>query len=56
MTNREYDDYVKRATAAGEIVYPRPMGTPPHIFGASYFHSTLKRKNDMRRKHMEKYN
>ena len=56
MTNKQYDDYSRRAAAAGEVVYPRPTGTPPHIFGMSYFHSSLKRKNDMRRKHALKYN
>lgn len=51
MTNQEYDAYVKEATAKGWPIYPKDKGTPPKFFGPDYYGSSLKRKNDIRRKH-----
>ena len=33
----------------------RDWGTPPDVFGRMYADSSLKRKNDIRRKHNAKY-
>lgn len=50
MTNAEYEAYVKEAAAKGEPVYPRDRGTEPKYFGQQYLDSSLKRKNDIKRK------
>ena len=54
MTNKEYYAYVKQAIASGLPVYPRDRGTAPKYFGQQYAGSSLKRKNDIRRKRMMK--
>ena len=56
MTNAEYDAYVKQAIAKGEPVYPRDRGTAPKYFGQQYAGSSLKRKNDIRRKRAARCN
>lgn len=56
MTNKEYEAYAREAAAKGEPVYPRPTGTPPKYFGQQYAGSSLKRKNDIRRKHAARFN
>ena len=55
MTNQEYEAYVKEATAKEWPVYPKDNGTAPKFFGPHYAGSSLKRKNDIRRKHYAKY-
>lgn len=55
MTDKEYEAYAREAAKKGEIVYPRPKGTPPKVFGQQYAGSSLKRKNDIRRKHAERF-
>lgn len=50
MTNAEYDAYVARCIANGEPILPRNRGTKPNEFGPMYADSSLKRKNDIRRK------
>ena len=52
MTNAEYETYAKAAAAKGGPVYPRERGTAPKYFGRQYAGSSLKRKNDIRRKRM----
>lgn len=54
MTNKEYADYVKQSIASGLPVYPRDRGTAPKYFGQIYAGSSLKRKNDIRRKRLAK--
>ena len=54
MTNAEYEAYAKAAAAKGEPVYPRDRGTAPKYFGQQYAGSSLKRKNDIRRKRLMK--
>ena len=56
MTNAEYEAYTKAAAAKGEPVYPRDRGTAPKYFGQQYAGSSLKRKNDIRRKHAARFN
>ena len=55
MTNQEYEAYVKEATAEEWPVYQKDNGTAPKYFGPHYDGSSLKRKNDIRRKHYAKY-
>ena len=38
-----------------EMPRMRDWGTPPDVFGRMYAGSSLKRKNDIRRKHNAKY-
>ena len=52
MTNAEYEAYAKEAAAKGEPVYTRDRGTAHKYFGQQYAGSSLKRKNDIRRKRM----
>ena len=39
----------------GWPILPRDYGTPPKVFGMNYRGSSLKRKNDIRRKKVAKY-
>lgn len=55
MTNKQYEAYAKEAMAKGLPVFPRSIGTPPKYFGPHYAGSSLKRKNDIRRKHVAKF-
>ncbi len=53
--DQEYEAYVKLASQMGWPILPRDYGTPPKVFGMNYRGSSLKRKNDIRRKRMAKY-
>ena len=55
MTNQEYTDYCNYCIKNALSIMPRFCGTPPHVFGAHYAGSSLKRKNDIRRKRTKKY-